>query len=84
VPAQVRGVAGDNDDVSRPRCDFLLAARAEVGLAGLRWVDPPDVEAEGFTGGGQVRDLLQFLELERRAYGATPASTASGGRASHS
>jgi hypothetical protein len=83
VPAELRGVAGDHHDMSRPDGNFLLAAGAHVGLARLRWVDAADVEAEGFASSGQVGDLLQFLELERRACRTTPTATASGGGAVH-
>ena len=83
MPAEVRGVARDHYDVSRAHGNFLLAAGAQVGLARLRRVDAPDVEAEGFAGSGQVGDFLQLLELERRARRTTPTGTASGGGASH-
>jgi hypothetical protein len=44
--------------MARAYCDSLLAAGADVGLARLGGMDPPDIEAEGFAGGGQVGDLL--------------------------
>ncbi len=83
MPAQVRGVPGHDYDVSRPDGDFVLAARAQVGLAGLGWVDAPDVEAEWFAGGGEVGDLLQLFQFERRPGRATPAGTAPWGGTSH-
>ena len=83
MPAEVRGVAGDDYNVSGPDGNFLLAAGAQVGLAGLRRVDTPDVEAEGFARGGQVGDFLQLLELQRCTRRTTPTGTAAGGGASH-
>jgi hypothetical protein len=48
-----------------PDGDRLLAPWADVGLARLGGMDAPDVEAEGFAGGGQVGDLLELFQLER-------------------
>jgi hypothetical protein len=58
VTAQVGRVAGHNDNVARAYGDSLLASWADVGLARLGGMDPPDIEAEGFARGGQVGDLL--------------------------
>jgi hypothetical protein len=46
-------------------------------------MDPPDVEAERFAGGGQVGDLLELLQLERRTLGLLAPPTTSWGRAGH-
>jgi hypothetical protein len=46
-------------------------------------MDTADIEAEWLAGGGEVSDLLQFLQLERCPGGTAPARTASWGRASH-
>ena len=83
MPAQIRGVSRDHDDVRYPGGDFLLAARAKVGLAGLRAVYAPDIKAEWFPGSGEVSDLLQLLQLERGAHRPVPTSTVSRGRAGH-
>lgn len=58
VAAHVGGVPGDDDHMARAYGDSLLAAGADVGLARLSGMDPPDIEAEGFARGGQVGDLL--------------------------
>jgi hypothetical protein len=58
VPAQIRGVSRDHDDVGYPGGDLLLAARAQIGLPRLRAVDAPDIKAEWFPCGGEVGDLL--------------------------
>ncbi len=38
VPAQVRGAAGDGDDVPQTLLDFLLASGTQVRLTGLERV----------------------------------------------
>ena len=43
---------GTDSNVSGPDGNFLLAAGAQVGLAGLRRVDAPDIKPEGFARGG--------------------------------
>ncbi len=83
MPAQIRGVSRDHDDVSDPGGDFLLAAGAQVSFAGLRAVYAPDIKAEWFPGGGEVGDLLQLLQLERGAYRPVPTSTMPRSRARH-
>ncbi len=65
VTAQVGGIPGHHDHMAGPDGDRLLAAWADVGLARLGGMDAPDVEAEGFAGGGQVGDLLELFQLER-------------------
>ncbi len=83
VTAQVRRVAGHHDHVARADGDYLLAAWADVGLASLGGVDPPDVEAERLAGRGQVGNLLQLFQLERRTLGLLAPPTTSWGRAGH-
>jgi len=83
VPPQVGGVPGDDDNVGGARPDLLLAARAQVGLAGLRRVNAPDIEAKRFPRRRQVGDLLQFLQFERGTCGPSPSPSASRGRSSH-
>jgi hypothetical protein len=65
VTAQVRRIARHYNHVARADGDYLLAAGADVGLARLGGVDPPDIEAERFAGGGQVGDLLELFQFER-------------------
>jgi hypothetical protein len=60
-----------------------LAARADVGLAGLGGVDAPHVEVKPLAGGGQVSDFLKFLEFEWCPYRPAPAPSSSRGRAGH-
>jgi hypothetical protein len=83
MAAHVRGVPGHHDHVAGADGDCLLAAGADVGLARLGGVDPPDIEAEGFPSGGQVGDLLQLLQLEGCTFGLLALSTASRPRARH-
>jgi len=83
VTAQVRRIAGHHDHVARADGDYLLAAWADVGLASLGGVDPPDVEAERFAGGGQVGDLLELFQLERRTLGLLAPPTTFWARAGH-
>lgn len=83
MTAQVRGVAGHHDHVARADGDYLLAAWADVGLARLGGVDPPDVEPERFAGRGQVGDLLELFQLERRTLGLLAPPTTSWGRPGH-
>jgi hypothetical protein len=60
VPAQVGSVLGHDHYVGRAGDNFLLAAGADVGLAGLGGVDTPDLEAQWLARGRQVRNLLQL------------------------
>jgi hypothetical protein len=83
VTAQVGRIAGNHDHVACADGDYLLAAWADVGLARLGGVDPPDVEAERFAGRGQVGDLLELFQLERRTLGLLAPPTTSWGRAGH-
>jgi hypothetical protein len=62
VPAQVRGFAGDDYKVSRPGQDLLVAARANVRLAGLRGADAAELDVARLVGRGQVDEVLQFLQ----------------------
>jgi hypothetical protein len=82
VPAQVGRVSWHYYHVGRPGGDLLLAARADVGLTGLRGVDAPHIKAERVARGGQVSDLLKFLELEWPCRPA-PAPTVSRGMTGH-
>jgi hypothetical protein len=63
VAAHVRSVPGHDNHVTGAYRDRLLATWANVGLACLRGMDPPDVEAECLSGGCQVGDLLELFEL---------------------
>ncbi len=45
VPAQVRGIEGDDDQVPCARLDLLLATRAQVGLQRLGRLDPAHLHA---------------------------------------
>jgi len=65
VAAHLWGVPGHHDHMPRAYGDSLLTARADVGLARLGGMDPPDIEAEGFSRGSQVGDLLELFQLER-------------------
>ncbi len=65
MAAHVRGVAGHHHDVAGAYGNDLLAARADVSLARLSGMDPPDVEAERLARGRQVGDLLELFQLER-------------------
>lgn len=49
VPAQVGGVQWDDHDMANPDWDLLLAARAQIDLAGLQRVDT--VQLSAFAGG---------------------------------
>jgi hypothetical protein len=44
VAAQVGGVEGDDDEVAHALGDLLVAARAQVRLAGLEGLNPPDLD----------------------------------------
>jgi hypothetical protein len=44
VTSQVGGLEGDDDEVTEPDGDVLVAAGAQVGLAGLEGLDPPDLD----------------------------------------
>ncbi len=44
VPAQIGCLTGYDHQVSRSRRDHLVAARAQVSLAGLVGLDPPHVD----------------------------------------
>jgi hypothetical protein len=83
MAAHVGGVPGHHDDVASPYGDRLLAARADVCLARLGGMDPPDIEAKRLAGRGQVGDLLELLQLERRTLGLLAPPTASRPRARH-
>jgi hypothetical protein len=80
VTAQVRRIAGHHDHMARAYGDSLLAPVADVCLACLGGMDPPDIEAQGFARGSQVGDLLQLLQLERGTLGllAPPSSSRRG------
>ena len=58
VPAQVRGFPGDNHKVSRPGQDLLVAAGANVRLAGLRAADAAELDIARLVGRGQVDQVL--------------------------
>jgi hypothetical protein len=58
VPAEVRGLAGDDHKMSRPGQDFLVAAGAEIGLAGLVGADAAELDVGWPVGGGQVDQVL--------------------------
>jgi hypothetical protein len=83
VTAQVRGIAGHHDHVPGADGDYLLAAWTDVGLARLGGMDPPDIEAERFAGGGQVSDFLELFQLERRTLGLLAPPTTCWGWAGH-
>jgi len=83
VAAQLRGVPRHHDHVARAYSDLLLTSGADVGLARLGGMDPPDIKAERFAGGGQVGDLLELFQLERCTLGFLAPPTASWGGAGH-
>ena len=60
---EVRLVDGYHHEVAHPLGDLLVAARAEVGLAGLERVDPPDLD-------------LRLVYLGIRAHSTRPIVTA--------
>ncbi len=82
MPAQVRGVAGDNHEMSRSGQDLLVAPGAEVGLAGLRRADAADLDLARLRAGGQINQLLQVLEPQGGTVRSS-ALAAVGGRSYH-
>jgi hypothetical protein len=83
VPAHVRSVPGHDDHVAGAYRDRLVATWANVCLARLGGMDPPDVEAERLSGGGEVGDLLELFQLERCTLGLLAPPTASRRGAGH-
>src|SRR5271154_4070668 len=83
VTAQVGRIAGHHDHVARADGDYLLAAWADIGLARLGGMDPPDVKAECRACRGQVCDLLELFQLERRTLRLLAPPATSWGRAGH-
>ncbi len=82
MPAHLGGVTGHDDYMAGAHGDSLLASGADVCLARLGGMDPPDIEAEGLPGGGQVGDLLELFQLERCTLGllALPPASRPGAR----
>jgi hypothetical protein len=78
VPAQVRGFPGDNHKVSRPGQDLLVAAGANVRLAGLRGADAAELDVARLVGRGQVDQVLQFLQAATGMVRAGALATSGG------
>ncbi len=49
VPAQVCGIDRHDDDVACPGWDVTIAARADVGLRSLVWLDRSDLEVPEYA-----------------------------------
>jgi hypothetical protein len=58
MPAQVRGVARDDHQVSGPGLDLLVATGAKVGLAGLRRADTAELDFARPLARGLLDQLL--------------------------
>ena len=58
MPAKVGRVHRDYDDVANPDRDLLLAAGAQVDLAGLGWLDPTDLGTLAWRARCKAQEVL--------------------------